>query len=61
MSQIFTGNFMFLKSSFLILPGSRSTGFKYLSKHYLKHSISSIFWILINHFLGWSNLFGNLM
>ena len=64
MSLVFTGNFMFLKSSlfakslsaFVILAG-----FKYLTKHHLNHSLSSVFLILINPFLGWSNSFGNLI
>ena len=60
---------MFLKSSFLanslsafvILLGLGSSGFKYLTKHHLKHSLSSIFWILINPFFAWSNSLGNLI
>ena len=56
-----TGNFIPLKSSFLanlllafvILAGLRSGGFKCLTKHHLKHSLSSTFSILINPFLGW--------
>ena len=64
MPLTFTGNLMSLKSSFL--PKSLSaftwfTGFKYLTILYLKHSLSSIFWILNNPFLGWFNSFSNLM
>ena len=63
------GNFMSLMSSFLakslsafvIFPGLRATGCRYLTKHHLKHSLSSILGILIKPFLGWSNSFGNLI
>ena len=69
MSLDFTGNYISLKSRFLvkylsafiILAGLRSAGFKYLIKHHLKHSLSSVFGILINPFLGWSNSFCNLI
>ena len=65
MFLIFTGKRMSFKSVFLanslsvsvILAGLRSGRFKYLTVLLLKHSLSSIFWILINHFLGWSNSF----
>ena len=51
MSLVFTGNFMSLKSIFLVkslstfvIPaGLQSAGFKYLTKHYLKQSLSSMF------------------
>ena len=48
-------------SAFVILSGSWSAGFKYLTKGHFKHSLSSIFSILINTFLGWSNSFCNLI
>ena len=35
----------------LILPGWWSAGCKYQTKHYLNHSLSSKFWILIKPFL----------
>ena len=65
----FTGNFMSLKSSlfekslsfFVILAGLRSPGCKYLTKHHLKHPLSSAFQILINPFLGWSDTFANFI
>ena len=68
-SRIFTGNFMFLKSNFLanslsgfvILLELWFAGFKYLTIRHLKHSLSSIFVILTNPFLGWSNSLGNLI
>ena len=58
MPLVFTGNFMSLQSSlfekslsaFVILAGSWSAGFKYVTKHYLRHSLSSKYWILINRF-----------
>ena len=64
---IFTWTFMFLKLSFLAKPSSAFvipggwwfTGFNYLAILHLKHSLSSIFWIIINPFLGWSNSFDN--
>ena len=46
-------------SAFVILVGWWSAGFKYLTKDNLKHSLTSIFGILINHFLGCSTSFGN--
>ena len=69
MSLNLTGNFMSLKSSlfskslsaFLIILGLWSAGFKNLTKHYLNYSLSSIFWILINPFLGRSNSLGNFI
>ena len=69
MSLILTGNLMSLKSSlfakslsaFVVLIWLWSAGFKYQTKHHLKQSLSSIFWILLNPFLGWSNSFGNLI
>ena len=69
LSLVLTGSFMSPKSSFLanslsvlaILVGLRSAGFKYLTNHHLKHSSSSIFPILINLFLGWSNSPGNFV
>ena len=48
-------------SAYIILAGGWSAGFKYLTKHHLKHSLSSIFSVLINPFRGWSNSFGNLV
>ena len=65
----FTESFISLKSSlfgktssaFVILFGWYSPGFRYRTKHYLKHSLPSIFWILIKPFLGWSNSFGNFI
>ena len=48
-------------SSFFILLELWFTGFKYLTKIHLKHSLLSIFWILIKHFLGWSNSLGNFI
>ena len=58
-SLIFNGNFMSLKFNsspnnllaFLILAGWSSAGFKDLTKYHLKHSFSSILWILIKPFL----------
>ena len=58
-SLTLTRNFMFLKSCFLdkslspfvILARLRSAGFNYLIKRHLKHSLTSIFWILISLFL----------
>ena len=69
MPLILTGEFMSLTSTvlakslstFIILAGLWSAGFKDLTKHHLKHSLSSIFWILIIPILGWSNSFGNLI
>ena len=69
MSLILTGNFMSLKSSlfakslsdFVVLFGLWSAGFKHLTKHHLKHSKASIFWILINPFPGRSNSLGNFI
>ena len=48
-------------SIFVVLDELRSIGCKYLNKHHLKHSLSSIFLILIKPFLDWSNSFGSLM
>ena len=42
-------------SAFVILAGWWFAGFKYLTVLHLKHSLSSIFLILINPFLRWSN------
>ena len=58
-SLILTGDFMYLKSRFLrkslspfpVLAGSWSAGYKYLTKHHLKHSLSLIFWISMKPFL----------
>ena len=69
LSLSLTGNFMSLKSSlfakslsaFVIILELWSAGFKYMTKPHLKHSLSSIFWILINRFLGGFNSFGNLI
>ena len=36
-------------------------GFKYLTKHHLKHSFSSVFWVLVNPFLEWFNSLGNFI
>ena len=66
-SLILTGNFMYLRSSlftkslsaFVILLGLWFAGFKHLTKNHLKHSLSSVFWILIKPSLGWSNSSGN--
>ena len=67
-SLIVTANFSLKSSSFakylpafVILAGWWSAGCKYLTKHHLKDSLSSIFWILIKPFLGWSAAFGNLI
>ena len=68
-SLTLSGNFMPLESNFLaksqsnfmILLGLWYAGRKYLTKHQLKHSLSSIFLILINPFLGWSDFFDNFM
>ena len=62
MSLILTGN-LSVESNFLaksmstivILDGWWFSGFRYQIKHHSKHSLSSIFWILINPFFGWSN------
>ena len=67
MSLILTGNFMSLISSLFAkslsacvnLLGLRSSGFMYLTKHHLKHSLSSVFCTLIKPFFGWSNSLGN--
>ena len=48
-------------SAFAILTGLWSAGFKCLTKQNLNHSLSSVFWILINPFLEWSNSFGDLI
>ena len=40
---------------FLIFLELESVGFKYLTMDNLNHQLSSIFSILINPFLGWSN------
>ena len=69
LSLSLTGNFMCLKSSFfakslsafVIILWLWSVGFKYMTKPHLKHSLSSIFWILINRFLGGFNSFSNLI
>ena len=69
MSLTLARNVMSLKSGFLAnslsafvtLAGWWSAGLKYLTKHHLKYSLSSIFWISINSFLRWSNSFGNLI
>ena len=70
-SLILTGNVMTLKSgsfsksllAFVILAWWWSAGYKYLTKHHLKHlsssSSSSIFSILIKPFLGSSKSIGN--
>ena len=68
-SLTLTGNFMSLQSSlfgkflatFVSLAGWWSSGFKQLTKHHLNHSLSSIFWILMNLFLGWFNFLGKFM
>ena len=60
-------NFMSLKSSFfakslsplVILLRLWSAGFKCLTKHLTK--LSSVFWILIQFFLGWSNSLGYII
>ena len=69
MSLIFTGHFVSLKlgsfakslSALIILAGWWSSGCNYLTKQHLKHSLSSISWVLIKPFLGWSNSFSNLI
>ena len=49
-------------SAFVILIGIQSAVFKYLTKIYLKHSLSLTFLkILINPYLEWSNSFGNFI
>ena len=48
-------------SAFVIILGLWSAGFKNLTKYYLNYSLSSIFWILINPFLGRSNSLGNFI
>ena len=48
-------------SHFVILLKFWSAGFKCLIKHHLKHSLSSLFWILMKPFCGCSFSFGNLM
>ena len=58
MSLFITGNVMSLKSSlfakylpaYVILAGLRSARCKYLTKLHIKHSLSSIFWILIKYY-----------
>ena len=58
-SLILTGDSMYLKSRFLrkslspfpILARLWSAGYKYLTKHHLKHSLSLIYWISIKPFL----------
>ena len=67
MSLFFTGIFMSLKSGFftkslsdfVILAEWWSAGCNYATKHHLKHSLSTTFWILIRPFVRWSNFFGN--
>ena len=62
-----TGNFMSLKSSFLakfllafvLLLSLWSAGCKYLTKHHLKHSLSSTFWILVSSIFWWTNSLSN--
>ena len=66
---ILSGNFMSLKSilfekslsAIVTLAKLQSAGFKYLTEHHLKHSLSLIFWILIKTFLGYPNCFDNLI
>ena len=48
-------------SAFVTFAGWWSAGFMYMTKLHLKRSLSSIFWILINDFLAWSNSFSNLI
>ena len=68
-SLILTENVTFFKSNlfvkslsiFVIFLGLWSVGLTHLTKHHLKHSLSSVFWILIKAFLGWSNSSGNLI
>ena len=58
-SLILTENVMSLKSSFLvkflsaflIIAARWPARYKYLTKHHLNHSLTSIFWILIKPFL----------
>ena len=69
MFLILIWNFMSLKSSFLAksllafasLAWWWFAGFKHLTIIHLKHSLSSIFWILINPFLGWFNSLDNFI
>ena len=69
MSLILTGNFISLKPNYLanslldfvILAGLRSAGIKYLTIFHLKLSLSSMFLLLINPSLGWSDSLGNFM
>ena len=69
LSLILKRNFISLKSTsfakslsrFLILADLWSAGWKYLTKHHLKHSLSLRFAILIKTFFGWSNSLSNLM
>ena len=67
-SLTLTGNSMSLKSGFFAKFSSASVilllyfpGFKFLTKHHLKHSLSLMFWILINPFLGWINYFAEFL
>ena len=68
-SLILNENVTFFKSNlfvkslsiFVIFLGLWSVGLTHLTKHHLKHSLSSVFWILIKAFLGWSNSSGNLI
>ena len=68
-SLILTENVTFFKSNlfvkslsiFVIFLRLWSVGLTHLTKHHLKHSLSSVFWILIKAFLGWSNSSGNLI
>ena len=48
-------------SAFVIPLGLWSARFKYLIKYHLKHSLSSVFLILIKLFLGGPNSFSNLI
>ena len=64
-----TVNFISLKSSllpkllsaFVITHRLPSAGDKYPTKHNLKHSLLSIFWISMNPFSAWFKSFGNLI
>ena len=46
-------------STFRVLDGLRSVGYKYLTNHHLKHSLPLIFLMLLKPFFGWSNPFGD--
>ena len=69
MSLTLTGNVMSFKSrpfakylsDFVIFPGLLSAGCKNLTKYHFKHSLSSIFRILIETFIGWCNSLGNFV